>query len=142
MVSDQACQIDRVKLSLCFGLLNLASYRQQSGAAATNIPQYHHDVTGSAAAGSVSHFGTANASTNLDTVMHLDPALNAATSSDHLSAPRQFDDKVNSRSPSDDLIPFNDLQNPSDALDILAHIASNDSSVSYTHLTLPTIYSV
>jgi len=61
-----------------------------------------------------------------DIVMQIDPALNP-TSSNNLSA-SQNEHKATSRSSSDDNVTFNDLQNPSDALDILAHIASNDGN--------------
>jgi len=63
-------------------------------------------------------------STRPDTAMQIDPALNEIPSANHLSAPTHG--QITSRSSSDENIPFNDLQNPSDALDILAHIASND----------------
>ena len=79
-------------------------------------------------AGSANDFAHINAPQQADMAMQIDPALNDAAVSSHLSAPQRRDNKEPSRSSSDDNIPFNELQNPSDALDILAHIASNDGN--------------
>ena len=67
-----------------------------------------------------------------DVTMQLDPALNP-NYSNNLSAPpppppNKRKAPAPSRESSDNDVNFNDLQNPSDALDILAHIASNDGN--------------
>lgn len=62
-----------------------------------------------------------------DVTMQLDPALNP-NYSNNLSAPPNNKRKAVSQESSDNDVNFNDLQNPSDALDILAHIASNDGN--------------
>ncbi|PNS18067.1 hypothetical protein CAC42_4026 [Sphaceloma murrayae] len=56
--------------------------------------------------------------------MQIDPALNGYAQQNKLQPQRER--QANSRSSSDD-VPFNDLQNPSDALSILAHIAHGGS---------------
>jgi hypothetical protein len=56
--------------------------------------------------------------------MDIDPALEPTASSNL----RSQANGPSTRSSSSDNVPFNDLQNPSDALDILAQIASNDHS--------------
>ena len=59
--------------------------------------------------------------------MQIDPTLSEAPHHhQHLPVPTQTGVRDSSASSGSDNIPFNDLQNPSDALDILAQIASND----------------
>ncbi|THV69596.1 hypothetical protein D6D28_05786 [Aureobasidium pullulans] len=58
--------------------------------------------------------------------MDLDPTLGPSTSSGLRS--NEAATRESARSSSSDNMPFNDLQNPSDALDILAQIASNDNN--------------
>ncbi|TKX20760.1 fungal specific transcription factor domain-containing protein 54 [Elsinoe australis] len=62
----------------------------------------------------------------LPSAMHIDPALHGHEYNNKLQPPQPQpqDMPATSRSSSDD-VPFNELQNPSDALDILASIASN-----------------
>lgn len=60
--------------------------------------------------------------------MQIDPSLNEVPPPTHLSVPLRPEQRDSSSSSTSENIPFNDLQNPSDALDILAQIASNDSS--------------
>lgn len=72
-------------------------------------------------------FAGPGASTGLDMSHHMpmqiDPALSTMGPPAHSGQEGQAQD---SRSSSDENMSFNDLQNPSDALDILAQIASND----------------
>jgi hypothetical protein len=56
--------------------------------------------------------------------MDLDLTVATATS----DRPQDHDNEESTRSSSSDNVPFNGLQNPSDALDILAQIASNDNN--------------
>lgn len=62
-----------------------------------------------------------------DMNMQIDPSLTGMGPPGHLTVPgRTADQRDSSVSSNSEAIPFNDLQNPSDALDILAQIASND----------------
>jgi hypothetical protein len=58
--------------------------------------------------------------------MDLDPTI--STPITNSLRPHDQDNEESTRSSSSDNIPFNGLQNPSDALDILAQIASNDNN--------------
>jgi hypothetical protein len=58
--------------------------------------------------------------------MDLDPTV-VASAANNLR-PQNHNNEESARSSSSDNIPFNELQNPSDALDILAQIASNDNN--------------
>ena len=58
--------------------------------------------------------------------MDLDPPIGSATT--NTLRPHTHNNEESARSSSSDNIPFNELQNPSDALDILAQIASNDNN--------------
>ncbi|KEQ67192.1 uncharacterized protein M437DRAFT_36495, partial [Aureobasidium melanogenum CBS 110374] len=58
--------------------------------------------------------------------MDIDSTVGTAPAND--MRPHEQNNEESGRSSSSDNIPFNDLQNPSDALDILAQIASNDNN--------------
>ncbi|KAG9533044.1 hypothetical protein KCU93_g598, partial [Aureobasidium melanogenum] len=58
--------------------------------------------------------------------MDIDSTVGTATAND--TRPHEQNNEESGRSSSSENIPFNDLQNPSDALDILAQIASNDNN--------------
>lgn len=58
--------------------------------------------------------------------MDLDPPIGSATTNS--LRPHNHNNEESARSSSSDNIPFSELQNPSDALDILAQIASNDNN--------------
>ncbi|KAK6005569.1 hypothetical protein QM012_007211 [Aureobasidium pullulans] len=65
--------------------------------------------------------------------MDIDSTVGTTTAND--MRPPDQNNEESGRSSSSDNIPFNELQNPSDALDILAQIASNDNNNSARQLT-------
>ncbi|KAI4738660.1 hypothetical protein E4T50_10883 [Aureobasidium sp. EXF-12298] len=62
--------------------------------------------------------------------MAMDLDHNVVTATTNNLRPQNHNNEESARSSSSDNIPFNELQNPSDALDILAQIASNDNNSS------------